>query len=234
VIALLGVTNPFEGFEDLSGTYTVADVTAALLLAFALTAVVGWVYRATHKGVSYSQSYVQTLVMLGMLTSLIMLVIGSNLARAFSLVGALSIVRFRNAVKETRDVGFLFLAMGIGMATGTRFYTLAVVATVVICGVVMVMTRFNWYALQVRSQVVKVQVPPDGDYTGPVERVLADATDVADLVSMETIRGGALVELTYSVQLKKSATPTALMAALGAVNAGQRVTVLTGFDRSDL
>lgn len=234
MIALFAAFDPFSGFEDLSGTYTVADVTAALLLAFVLTAVVGWVYRATHKGVSYSQSYVQTLVMLGMLTSLIMLIVGSNLARAFSLVGALSIVRFRNAVKETRDVGFLFLAMGIGMATGTRFYTLALVATVSICGVMLVMTRFNWFALQVRSQIVKVQVPPEGDYTGPVERVLQGATQVADLVSMESIRGGALFELTYSVQLKKSATPSALIAALGEVNGGQRVTVLSGFDRSDL
>lgn len=234
MIALFAAFDPFAGFEDLSGTYTVADVTAALLLAFALTAVVGWVYRATHKGVSYSQSYVQTLVMLGMLTSLIMLIVGSNLARAFSLVGALSIVRFRNAVKETRDVGFLFLAMGIGMATGTRFYTLALVATLSICGVTLIMTRFNWFALQVRSQIVKVQVPPDGDYTAPVERVLQGATQVADLVSMESIRGGALFELTYSVQLKKATTPAALIAALGEVNGGQRVTVLSGFDRSDL
>lgn len=226
--------DPFKGFEDLSGTYSVADVTVALVLSFVLAAAVGWVYRATHKGVSYSQSYVQTLVMLGMLTSLIMLIVGSNIARAFSLVGALSIVRFRNAVKETRDVGFLFLAMGIGMATGTRFYTLAVIATVVICGVVLLMTKFNWYALQVRSQVVRVQVPPDADYTGAIERVLRDRTSVADLVSIESIRGGALNELTYSVQLRKDATPTALMAALGEVNAGQRVTVLTGYDRSDL
>ena len=226
--------DPFKGFEDLSGTFSVADITLALLLAFVLTAIVGWVYRATHKGVSYSQSYVQTLVMLGMFTSLIMLVVGSNIARAFSLVGALSIVRFRNAVKETRDVGFLFLAMGVGMATGTRFYTLAIVATIVICGVVAIMTKFNWYALEVRSQVVTVQVPPDGDYVGPIDAVLRGTTSVADLVSMESIRGGALVELTYSVQLKKGTEPTALLSALQAVNAGQRVTVLTGYDRSDL
>ena len=66
----------FDGFEDLTGTFAVADIVLALLLAFALSAVVGYVYRMTHSGVSYSQSYVQTLVILGMLVSLIMLVIG--------------------------------------------------------------------------------------------------------------------------------------------------------------
>ena len=121
---------------------------SSLSLSFVLSATIGWVYRATHRNVSYSQSYVQTLVILGMLISLIMLVVGSNIARAFALVGALSVVRFRNAIKETRDVGFIFLVMGVGMACGTRFYTLAVVAAVAICLVIVVMYRFNWFAPQ--------------------------------------------------------------------------------------
>src|SRR5690349_14534541 len=136
-------------FQDLSGTFSMADIAISLALAFILSAIVGWVYRATHRNVSYSQSYVQTLVILGMLISLIMLVVGSNIARAFALVGALSVVRFRNAIKETRDVGFIFLVMGIGMACGTRFYVLAIVATVAICLVIVIMHRFNWFALDV-------------------------------------------------------------------------------------
>ena len=94
-----------------------------------------------------------------MLISLIMLVVGSNIARAFALVGALSVVRFRNAIKETRDVGFIFLVMAIGMAAGTRFFLLAVVATVAICLVIVVMYRFNWFASTCSGQVVKVAGP---------------------------------------------------------------------------
>src|SRR5690606_25950619 len=121
------------GITDLSGTFSVLDVTVALSLAFVLSTVTAWVYRRTHRNVSYSQTYVQTLIVLGMLITLIMLVVGSNIARAFALVGALSVVRFRNAIKETRDVGFIFLVMGVGMACGTRFYTLAVLADLLIC-----------------------------------------------------------------------------------------------------
>jgi uncharacterized protein DUF4956 len=221
-------------FQDLSGTFSMADIAIALSLSFLLSAGIGWVYRFTHRNVSYSQSYVQTLVILGMLIALIMLVVGSNIARAFALVGALSVVRFRNAIKETRDVGFIFLVMGVGMAVGTRFYTLGIVAAVAISLIIVVMYRFNWFALNVQRQVVKVQVPPDGDYTAGIQDVLIRFTTEFELVSMESIRGGALTEIMYSVRLKKGNEPGELIAALSERTSGQRVTVLTGYDQSDL
>lgn len=220
--------------QDLSGTFSAADVGLAMALAFVLSAVIGWVYRATHRHISYSQSYVQTLVILGMVIALIMLVVGSNIARAFALVGALSVVRFRNAIKETRDVGFIFLVMGVGMACGTRFYSLAAIATVSICLVIVVMTRFNWFHLDVQRQVVKVQVPPDEDYTPRIADVLIQYTDEFELVSTESIRGGALLELLYTVKLKKGTDPGRLVVALQERSFGQRVTVLTGYDSTDL
>ncbi|SBT53807.1 DUF4956 domain-containing protein [Micromonospora narathiwatensis] len=224
---------PFE-VQDLSGTFSVGDIAIALSLSFVLSAMIGWVYRFTHRNVSYSQSYVQTLVILGMLIALIMLVVGSNIARAFALVGALSVVRFRNAIKETRDVGFIFLVMGIGMAAGTRFYTLAVVAAVAISLIIMVMYRFNWFAASIQRQVVKVQVPPDGNYTEHIQDVLIAHTSEFELVSIESIRGGTLTEMMYTVRLKKGHEPGQLVAALGERTGGQRVTVLTGYDQTDL
>ncbi|GGM20954.1 DUF4956 domain-containing protein [Micromonospora sonchi] len=224
---------PFD-VQDLSGTFSVADIAIALSLSFVLSAMIGWVYRFTHRNISYSQSYVQTLVILGMLIALIMLVVGSNIARAFALVGALSVVRFRNAIKETRDVGFIFLVMGVGMAAGTRFYTLAITAAVAISLIILVMYRFNWFASSIQRQVVKVQVPPDGEYTAHIQDVLIAHTSEFELVSMETIRGGALTEMMYTVRLKKGHGPGDLITALGERTGGQRVTVLTGYDQTDL
>lgn len=224
---------PFD-VQDLSGTFSVGDIAIALALSFVLSSAIGWVYRATHRNVSYSQSYVQTLVILGMIISLIMLVVGSNIARAFALVGALSVIRFRNAIKETRDVGFIFLVMGIGMACGTRFYTLAVIATVAICLVVVVMQRFNWFHSNVQRQVAKVQVPADEDYTTDIQDVLLRHTSEFELVSMESIRGGAITELMYTVKLRKGTEPATLIAALRERTYGQRVTLLTGYDQTDL
>lgn len=221
-------------FEDLTGTFSVTDVALALALSFVLSMLIAWVYRATHRNVSYSQSYVQTLVILCMLVSVIMLVVGSNIARAFALVGALSVVRFRNAIKETRDVGFIFLVMAVGMAVGTRFYTLGAVAAVTISLVIYLMYRFNWFQLNVQRQVVKVQVPAEGDYTHAVNDVLIRHTDEFELVSMESIRGGALTELMYTVKIKKGSEPGNLISELRERNSGQGVTVLTGYDQTDL
>ncbi|MER6490173.1 DUF4956 domain-containing protein [Streptomyces griseorubiginosus] len=220
--------------QELSGTFSVTDVVAAMALSFILSTMIGYVYRYTHRNVSYSQSYVQTLVIVGMIVALIMLVVGSNLARAFSLVGALSVVRFRNAVKETRDVGFIFLAMAVGMAAGARFYTLAAVAAVVISVVIVVMYKFDWFALNVQRQVVKVQVPAGEDYSANIRDVLIRYTTEFELVSTETIRGGALTEVFYTARMKKGTEPSDLVTALQERTSGQRVTVLTGYDTTDL
>ncbi|HIW90377.1 MAG TPA: DUF4956 domain-containing protein [Candidatus Corynebacterium avicola] len=223
------------GLTDLSGTFSVADVLLSLGLSFVTSVIVAWVYRSTHKNISYSQGYVQTLVMLGMLISLIMLIVGSNIARAFALVGALSVVRFRNAIKETRDVGFIFLVMGIGMACGTRFYSLAIIATLVICAVILLMHRFNWFALDVQRQVVKLQVPADGeDYSDYIDDILIRHTTEYELISTESVRGGSLTEYSYTARLKKGSTSADLVNDLRTVNAGQKATVLTGYDQTDM
>ena len=221
-------------FEDLTGTFTVADVVLSVTLSFVLTAIVGWTYMRTHKGASYTQSYVQTLVLMGMVVSMIMLVVGSNIARAFSLVGALSIIRFRNAIKETRDVGFVFFAMAIGMATGTRFYLLAVIATIVISAVVFVMTRFDWYARSVVSQILKIQLPNDTPFEELLDPVLIHFTDASELVSVDSVRGGLLTEVVYAVTLKRSVSRQQLLDEMRRINQNQRVTLLTGYGSADL
>ncbi len=219
---------------DLSGTFSAADVALTLLLSYTLSTLIGLVYRATHRNISYSQSFVQTLVVVGMTIGVIMLVVGSNVARAFALVGALSVVRFRNALKETRDVGFVFLVMAVGMATGTRFYTLAIATTVSIAVAIVLMARFNVFASNIQRQVVKVQVPPTGDHDARVEDVLVKKTRSFELVSTETVRSGTLIELFYTAELRRGVKPRELVEALRAVNSGLNVTVLSGHDQTDL
>jgi uncharacterized membrane protein YhiD involved in acid resistance len=97
-----------------------------MTVAAVLTYVLAQVYRTTHRGTSYSQTYIHTLFMMSVATAVIMMIIGSNIARAFSLVGALSIIRFRTAVKDARDTGYLFAAVVIGMGCGTQFYMPAI------------------------------------------------------------------------------------------------------------
>lgn len=224
----------FLNFEDLSGTYSVADITLAMFLSLVLASIIAKVYQVTHKGSSYTQSYVHTLIMMSMLVSLVMLVVGSNLARAFSLVGALSIVRFRNAVKETRDVGYIFFAMAIGMATGTRFYVLSLVATAVICLAMVVLSRFDLYRHTATTQLLKVQLPADMDFESALDGLLLQYTDESTLISVDTVRGGVLTEVMYSVQLKKATTLSDFVREARELSGGQKVSVLTGYGQNDL
>lgn len=105
------------------------DLFAAMTVAALLSFVLSFTYRTTHRGTSYSQSFLVTMVIMAVATSVVMLIIGSNIARAFSLVGALSIIRFRTAVKDSRDTAFLFAAMIAGMGCGTGFYLASISMT---------------------------------------------------------------------------------------------------------
>ena len=223
-----------ERTGNLTSSVSFFDVAISLFLAFATSLVLGWVYRATHRGTSYSQQYVQTLVMMGTVVSLIMLIIGSNVARAFALVGALSIIRFRNAMKETRDVGFIFLVMAIGMAVGTRFYLLAIFATAALSAFILVMTRFNFFAKEITERILRIRFPVDRDFETAFEAPFRAHLDEYRVISVETVRAGILQELVVSVVLKRNTNPTALLEAVRAVNDNNKVTLIIGQQSVDL
>ena len=220
--------------QDATSTFSVADVIISLLLSFVLCSAIGWVYQITHRGASYTQSFVHTLVLNGMIVAVVMLVIGSNIARAFALVGSLSIVRFRNAVKETRDVGFIFFTMAIGMAVGTRFYLLAVITALVICLIIVIMTRFNWYARPVISQILKVQVPNTVEFDQFLDDLFLQYTSSSELISVDSVHGGMLTELTYSVGLKKQGKIQEFLSEIKKRNGNNRVTLIAGYNSTDL
>ncbi len=223
-----------ERSGSLTDNITLLDVATALGLSFVLSLIVCWVYRYTHRGVSYSQQYVHTLVLMGTVVSLIMLIIGSNVARAFALVGALSIIRFRNAMKETRDVGFIFLVMALGMAVGTRFYLLAVFAAVALGAMVIVLARFDMFAKEVTERILRVRFPADRNYEEAFEEPFRRYLDEHRVISLETVRGGSLQELICSVVLKKGTTPSALLEAIRAHNDNNKVTLVIGQQEVDL
>jgi len=221
-------------FQDTTNVFTPNDVIFTIILSFVLSLLIGWVYKITHHGTSYTQSYVHTLVMMTMVVAIIMLIIGSNIARAFTLVGALSIVRFRNAVKETRDVGFIFFALAIGMACGTRFYLLAIISTLVICFLLWGMTRLDLFAKEVKEQILKVRIASDMPYETMFEPVFRKYLARADLMAMETVQAGLLTELVYGIELKRPANAQTFMEELRQLTNNNKVALVTGYHEVDL
>lgn len=108
------------------------DVVINLLLALVLSLIMTFVYRQTHTGFAYSKSFNTTLVAVAMVVTMIMMVIGNYLALSLGLVGALSVIRFRSAIKDPRDIAYLFLSIAIGLACSTGNYENATIGTLAI------------------------------------------------------------------------------------------------------
>ena len=223
-----------SSFQDATNVFSVQDVVSVTLLSFLLSLAIAWVYQATYKGVAYTQSYVHTLVLMCMVVAVVMLIIGSNIARAFTLIGALSIVRFRNAIKDTRDVGFIFFAMAIGMACGTRFYLLAIVSTLVIGFLWWLLSRLNLFSKDISEQILKVRLPGDMPYETLFDSLFAKYLNRFSLIAVETVQAGALTELVYGVEFKRRAYPHAFLGEVRRLNANNKVSLITGFHEVDL
>jgi uncharacterized membrane protein YhiD involved in acid resistance len=230
----MDITTLLSSFQDATNMFSAEDVILVTIVSFVLSLAIGWIYKTTYKGVAYTQSYVHTLTMMSMVVAVIMLIIGSNIARAFTLVGALSIIRFRNAIKDTRDVGFIFFAMAIGMACGTRFYLLAIFSTIIICLLWWVLSKLNLFTKDIREQILKVRLPGDMRYDTLFESMFSKYLTRFSLIAVETVQAGTLTELVYGIELKRQADAQEFLNELRKLNNNNKVALITGFHEVDL
>ncbi len=110
----------------------IENLLLSLFLAFVLGQVLAWVYYFTHSGLSYSKTFVQSLILITVIVTMVMSTIGTSFVAAVGLMGALSIIRFRNMIKDTRDIAFIFSALAVGMASGYQHYAIAITGTIVL------------------------------------------------------------------------------------------------------
>jgi len=181
-----------------------SDIVINILVAFALGFFISWVYRRTHRGFSYSVSFVHTLMLLCMVTSLVMMVIGNSIARAFSLVGALSIIRFRTPVKDTRDTAFVFFALSIGMATGTGAHVIAIVGTAIISLIILIIHRFRLGEIKGSDFLLRFRLRTSSDNDNVYQDLFNKYLRKSTLINMTTLEQGTSMELAFSITFKQS------------------------------
>ena len=119
-------------------------VILVLVLSFILGLAIAIVYQKTFKSLSYSSSFILALILLPLITSLVLLTIGSNLARAFGLVGTLAIIRFRTPVKDPKDMVFIFLTLATGIIVGTQNYHIAIIGVIFILIIILIFDKINF------------------------------------------------------------------------------------------
>lgn len=116
-----GFLDELRNFTDMTTQSSIVDGFLAISLTFVLSMIITFLYQKTHKGARYAQSFIHTIVIMSMVVSVIMIVIGNNIAVAFGLVGAFSIIRFRSAMNDPKDIAFIFFGMAAGIASGSAF-----------------------------------------------------------------------------------------------------------------
>ena len=111
-----------------------------LCLAFLNGQLIAWTYMGTHRGLSYSRTFVNSLVLIPMITTVVMMVLNNNLVTAFGLMAVFAVVRFRNVLRDTLDTSYVLTVLAVGMACGTQRFSLSVVATLTV-----ILTMFYLY-----------------------------------------------------------------------------------------
>lgn len=187
------------------GTDTTLTIGSALLTfaaAVALGILISFTYMKTYRKGSYSQSFVLTVMMLPAIIAIIILLVGSNVARAFSLAGAFSIVRFRSAPGDSKDITYIFFAMAAGLACGIGLVGYAVVFTALLCIIMAVLSLSRFGKAKNTAKLLKITIPEDLDYEGAFDDIFASYTTHFELDKVRTTNLGTLYELDYHVNLK--------------------------------
>jgi len=179
------------------------DILLNVAIAFLFGIIISTIYRYTHKGISYSQSFVQTLVLLTFVISIVMMVIGSNIARAFSLVGALSIIRLRTVVKDTRDIAFIFCSLVIGMAAGSQRYATAIVGCIILNAIFIYLHLTGFGTHVPHNAFLRFSIRGHIGPNHPVTKLLKQFCGSFTLISaQDSGYGTAAVEYAYQLMIR--------------------------------
>lgn len=222
----------FSDIQDLTVlSLDAGQIVANLFVALVCGLIITYFYRWTHKGATYQVSFVRSLILLAMITAVVMMVIGNNLARAFGLVGAMSIIRFRTALKDTQDIVFVFFALTVGLAAGVGYRQLALLSTIVIGVTILVLARTNFASINRRDLVLHFSYRSDGTDGPPAyEAVLNKYSKRYKLLSSKLRGPTDATELVYEVDLKGKVDSPILTRALAGADGVENVNVFTDED----
>lgn len=208
---------------------TSADVLANLLVALVCGLLLSVIYRLTYRGPSYSVTFVNSIVLLSIIASIVIMVVGNNIARAFGLVGAMSIIRFRTAIRDTMDLVFIFLSLALGMASGVGLNVVAIIGTL-LAGLVVIALTFTHFGAPRRRHFL-LQIIHHSTEKNDLSQPLARFCRSLKLVSLKNIGLEDLTESNYHITLRDARKTEEMVRTLRQTPGVQQVNVF--FDEDD-
>lgn len=173
----------------------------SFLVSFLMSSMIASIYVKTFQGLSYSRGLVQTMILGSMISCLLMIAIGDNVARGIGIVGSLAIIRFRTNLRDPRDLVFLFASFGVGIASGVQSFLTAMIGGSTFCIVSVVLYKLEFGTRRPHDGMVRFQAPTDLDAAGQINDILKRITKHFALVTLRDVAQGTAVDYSYQVKL---------------------------------
>ena len=205
-----------------------------LLLAFGCGHIIAWVYMLTHSGLSYSRSFVNSLIIMPVIVALVMMVLSNNLITAFGMMAVFAVVRFRNILRDTLDTAYVLTVIVIGMAAGSQKFASAILG----CALMALALIYLWYtsfgSRHRYDLIVNMHWSRSVKELLELKRVLDRHSWKAHLASQRSHEGYEGTDLSYRLLLRDSNRTEDLMSELRQVTGVSRVTSMLAEDESEL
>lgn len=212
---------------EIAESLTITSVLEILLSSIVIGAVISVVYLITHRKEGYSQAFCVALILLAPIVGMVILLIGNNVARAFSLAGAFALIRFRSAPGDPKDIAFVFLSVVMGLACGMGYWLYAGIATIVICVLIIVLYLTNFAGKKGDTYTLSITVPETLNYVGAFDETLKKYTNKFKLTRVKSVDFGALFELSFSVDLKDDKQMREMIDELRKMNGNLKIMLST-------
>ncbi len=226
----------FSSIFESAGTDSVITL-KGLVLALGVSLILGLaislVYIKTQKKSAPSQTFSFTLVVLPVVVTVIILLVGSNVARAFSLAGAFSIIRFRSAPGDAKDITYVLLSMAVGLAAGMGYLAYAAIVAFFLCAIMIFLSVVKFGEIKGKDKILKITVPEDLNFEGAFDGVLKKYTNKVELRKIKTADLGSLFELCYSITTKPETNDKDFIDELRCRNGNLNITLLLDANGGD-
>jgi len=220
-------TNFLSDMTDMSHIYHPSEILINLVLSFILGVLISLIYKKTHKGLSYSQSFMVTNIFVAVIVCMVIMIIGNSLARAFALVGALSIIRFRTVVKDTKDTAYIFWSLAAGMAAGTGSYFLAIAGSTFISGIALILFYTNFGSIIKSEFIVQFRINSnDSNITSQYNKLISDFTKSHTLLSSESSGDGQTIKVSFDVIMKEEMKQNELISKISKISGVSEVVII--------
>ncbi|MGM9530424.1 DUF4956 domain-containing protein [Intestinibacter sp.] len=215
-------------------SFTFINAIIVLVTSIVLGLIISLSYMKTNNKDRFGSNFSVTLVMLPVIIAIIILLVGNNVARAFSLAGAFSIIRFRSAPGDPKDIAYIFFTLAVGLACGMGYIGYSILFTFVLCLVMLILEKVNFGINKEKTMELKIVVPEDLNFEGVFDSILDEYTNSYSVERVRTRDFGALFEITYLIKLKQDASSKELLDKLRCKNGNLNISLTSSISESKL